>query len=286
VTPCPGIFLTGTDTGVGKTFVGGSLAAWLSRAGLRVGVSKPYESGTDLTSGEPTDARFLRECAGLDDPLEEICVARYRLPLAPGIAAGEEGEVDPALAMAAVERIRARSDVVLVEGSDAAAGGVWVFKPDGTQVGPITPLGAKETDKPVSTHGGSFSILDKNRVALSEQGFSQMTVYEVDTGKRTKAVRKALKTPCKPNEIDTFWKGGDKVTDKCRDALEKEVTPWIGADAIAGKSNLLVVMRGERVGELAVVDPKTLIEDKAKLIKLPWCEAAGGSPAAAPAAVP
>ena len=177
-------------------------------------------------------------------------------------------------------------DVVLVEGSDAAAGGVWVFKPDGTQVGPITPLGAKETDKPVSTHGGSFSILDKNRVALSEQGFSQMTVYEVDTGKRTKAVRKALKTPCKPNEIDTFWKGGDKVTDKCRDALEKEVTPWIGADAIAGKSNLLVVMRGERVGELAVVDPKTLIEDKAKLIKLPWCEAAGGSPAAAPAAVP
>ena len=118
----PGLFLTGTDTGVGKTFVGGSLAAWLSLAGLRVGVCKPYESGTGESGGEPADARFLRDRAGSDDPLDEVCVARYRKPLAPGIAAWEEGEVAPSVALAAVERVRARSDVTLVEG----AGGLLV----------------------------------------------------------------------------------------------------------------------------------------------------------------
>lgn len=165
-------------------------------------------------------------------------------------------------------------DGVFVEASDGSTAGVWVFKSDGTQVGPITALGAKESAAPVSTKGGSFSILDKNRVAIAEQGFAQTTTFEIDSGKRSKAVRKALRIACKPAEIDTYWKGGDKVTDKCRDGIEKEITPWIGADAIAGHTNLLVVMRGERTGELAVVDPKTLIEDKGKLIKLPWCDGA------------
>ncbi len=172
------------------------------------------------------------------------------------------------------------SDSVFVEASDGTTNGVWVFKTDGTQVGPITALGAKESAAPVSTKGGSFSILDKERVAIAEQGFAQMTVFEVATGKRTKAVRRAPKVACKPAEIDTFFKGGDKVTDKCREGLEKEVSPWIGADAIAGHTNLLVVMRGERTGDLAVVDPHSLAEDRSKLIKLPWCD---GGAAAAPA---
>jgi dethiobiotin synthetase len=120
--PAPGLFLTGTDTGVGKTFVGGSLAAWLSLRGRIVGVAKPYESGTQETYGEPADARFLARCAGLGDATGDVCVARYRAPLAPGIAAWEEGAVDPAVALAAIARVRARSDVVLVEG----AGGLLV----------------------------------------------------------------------------------------------------------------------------------------------------------------
>jgi dethiobiotin synthetase len=127
----PGLFLAGTDTGVGKTFVGGSLAAWLSLRGARVGVAKPYESGTEASGGEPADARFLARCAGFPDPLDEVCVARYRAPLAPGIAAWNEGEADPAVALAAIERIRARSDVVLVEG----AGGLLV-----PLAGPFTVL--------------------------------------------------------------------------------------------------------------------------------------------------
>jgi hypothetical protein len=174
------------------------------------------------------------------------------------------------------------ADTIFVEAADASGGAVWVFKTDGTQVGPITPIGAKEkeTDKPINTKGGSFSLLDHDRVAIAEQGFSQMTMYDVGTGKRTRAVRKPRALACKPAEVDTYWKGGDKVTDKCRDSIMNEVDPWVGAEAIAGKTNLLVVLRGARTGELAVVPPTSLIEDKAKLIKLPWCDAGGGSGAA------
>jgi hypothetical protein len=174
------------------------------------------------------------------------------------------------------------SDEIFVEAGDANGTGVWVYKADGTAVGPITAIGAKESAAPIPTHGGSFSILDKNRVAIAEQGYSQVTTYEIDSGKRTRAVRKPRTLPCKPAELEAYWKDGDKVTDKCRDAITAEIGPFIGADAIAGKTNDLVVLRGARVGELAVVDPRSLIEDKAKLIKLPWCDAAGAAAPAAP----
>ena len=51
----------------------------------------------------------------------------------------------------------------------------------------------------------------------------------------------------------------------------------MGATAVAGSKNFLVLLRGPRLGELAVIDSKTLAEKKA--IKLPWCE--GGAAAAA-----
>jgi hypothetical protein len=44
----------------------------------------------------------------------------------------------------------------------------------------------------------------------------------------------------------------------------------IGADVVAGKTNLLVLLRGPRLGELAVLDVKSLAEKKS--IRLPWCE--------------
>ncbi len=105
-----------------------------------------------------------------------------------------------------------------------------------------------------------------------------LTTYEVATGKRTKAVRKALKVACKPAEIDTFWKGGDKVTDKCRDSLDKSSTVLVGAGVVMGESNLLVVLHGDRLGELAILDPKSLTESK-KSFHLPWCDASGSDAA-------
>jgi len=167
---------------------------------------------------------------------------------------------------------------IFVEGRDDATDAVWGFKEDGSLIGPITALGGKGNE-PVSIAKGSFSIIDPSNVALADHGMETLTTYEVSTGKRIKAVRKQGKLPCKPNEMETYWKGGDKVTDKCRIALDKISGPLVGATAVMGKSNLLVVMRGERLGDLAVMDPKSLTETK-KPFHVPWCDA-GGSGAAA-----
>ena len=123
---------------------------------------------------------------------------------------------------------------------------------------------------------GSFSVLDATKVGLADHGMDTFTVYELASGKRTKAVRKPAKLACKPAEIDAYWaqgdKGGDKVSDKCKDSLAKASGPWVGATAVLGAKNLLFVLRGERLGELAVVDPRTLVETK-KALKMPWCGA-------------
>ena len=118
-------FITGTDTGVGKTVVTGALAAVLARTGLSVGVMKPCESGCAEKDGElvPADALFLRDMAGCDDALDKVCPYRLRAPLAPGVAAKLEGVViDPARIQDLFAAACRRHDSVLVEG----AGGLLV----------------------------------------------------------------------------------------------------------------------------------------------------------------
>jgi hypothetical protein len=166
-------------------------------------------------------------------------------------------------------------DTIFVEGADEGPySAVWAFKQDGTASGPINALGGKE-EKPVSTYHGSFSVLDKTHVGLAEKGMETLTIYEVDTGKRTKLVRNVGKLACKPDELDAFWHDGDKVTDKCKDSIAKASGHLIGANAVMGSKSLLVLLRGDRLGELAVMDAKTLAEKKA--IKMLWCGAEGGA---------
>jgi dethiobiotin synthetase len=118
-------FITGTDTGVGKTLVTGAIAAALAAWGLSVGVLKPCESGCDEKDGElvPADAVFLRDMAGCDDGLDAVCPYRLRTALAPGVAAQREGIViDPARIQELFAASCRRHDSVLVEG----AGGLLV----------------------------------------------------------------------------------------------------------------------------------------------------------------
>ena len=77
-------FVTGTDTGVGKTQVAGALLSLLADAGHRPFAFKPYETGV---RGVPPDAAWLRACAGGWQPLSTVCVHRFAAPLAPAIAA-------------------------------------------------------------------------------------------------------------------------------------------------------------------------------------------------------
>lgn len=79
----PGLFVTGTDTGVGKTRVASAIVRDLVGSGRRIGVLKPVLSG----SGRPDDADELIEAAGGGIPRERVSPLRYELPLAPCVAA-------------------------------------------------------------------------------------------------------------------------------------------------------------------------------------------------------
>lgn len=114
-----GLFITGTDTGVGKTAVGCALARCLRERGLSVGVMKPVESG--CTEREevlvPEDALALVEASNCGDGLEMVCPYRLRAPLAPAVAADKEGvTISFDLIVQNFNHIAASHDFTLVEG--------------------------------------------------------------------------------------------------------------------------------------------------------------------------
>ena len=116
-----GLFVTGTDTGVGKTLVACEIVRRLCAAGLRVGVLKPIETGVGPDG--PLDALALRAAAGLSCAIEEVCPQRFALPAAPSVAAAAEGrEVELAAIDAAASRVMTQHECVIMEG----AGGLLV----------------------------------------------------------------------------------------------------------------------------------------------------------------
>src|SRR5882724_8482431 len=121
-----GIFITRTDTGVGKTFFACGLAALLKKSGYKVGVMKPAETGCDQGGGGklvPQDAAALKEAAGCEIPLEQICPYRFREPLAPSVAAEREAiRIDIDYLMSGYGEISETHDITIVEG----AGGLLV----------------------------------------------------------------------------------------------------------------------------------------------------------------
>jgi dethiobiotin synthetase len=100
-----GLFVTGTDTGVGKTYLTGALATELRRQGLRVGVAKPVVTGLDDPG--PHD----------HDLLGAASAATFGPPASPHLAAALAGtELDPAELVACARGAAEGADVVLVEG--------------------------------------------------------------------------------------------------------------------------------------------------------------------------
>ena len=116
-----GIFVTGTDTGVGKTLASLALISAFRKTGLKVGAMKPIETG--VGEDGPLDAIALRDAAGSTDPLATICPQQFALPAAPNAAANaEDREVDLAAIDAAYETLTKGRDLMVVEG----AGGLLV----------------------------------------------------------------------------------------------------------------------------------------------------------------
>jgi len=115
----PGLFITGTDTEVGKTYVAALIARHLAAAGHKVGVYKPAASGCRLEQGKlvSDDAVSLWEAAGRPGELRNVCPQCFEAPLAPHLAARQEGRrVDETLLRDGLRYWNDRSDIVLVEG--------------------------------------------------------------------------------------------------------------------------------------------------------------------------
>jgi dethiobiotin synthetase len=120
-----GIFITGTDTGVGKTYVAMLLARSLKGRGIDVGVMKPAETGCRRRNGEliPLDAVNLMKAAGVHDPLAEVNPYRFSKPLAPSVAAElEQKRVDPRKIVREFTSLSKKHGFMIVEG----AGGIMV----------------------------------------------------------------------------------------------------------------------------------------------------------------
>ncbi len=159
-----GLFITGTDTGVGKTVVAATLLVGLQEAGLRMAALKPVETGCAVRGGNlvPADAEYLRAIGRLPEPLEAVAPYAFALPAAPLAAARQAGVTIGLDRIAeAYAALAARADCVLVEG----AGGLLVPLADGVQF----PEVARRLGTP---------LIVVARTALGTLNHTQLTVRE------------------------------------------------------------------------------------------------------------
>ncbi len=117
----PGLFITGTDTGVGKTLIACAIASAIRRQapGARLGVSKPFASGCrhEREGLVHEDAEALAHFADCKQSLSVINPIRFAAPLAPAVAAQECGEpVDWEALARSLAVLDRESDALLVEG--------------------------------------------------------------------------------------------------------------------------------------------------------------------------
>lgn len=168
-----GLFITGTDTGVGKTHVTCLIARQLIRQGVRVGVYKPVCSGATTADASPSsstgdmgrrwdDIDRIRAVLGSHWSDDVICPQRFLAPLAPPIAARLEGTtVDFQMLVGGIRRFADQS-LILVEG----AGG-W-----------LSPVTETQTVADLA-QALSFPVLIVARAGLGTINHSLLTIESV-----------------------------------------------------------------------------------------------------------
>src|SRR3990172_12644573 len=120
-----GIFITGTDTNIGKTVIAAGLAGALKNKGYSVGVMKAVQSGAGIKNGKlySPDIEFMKKVMEVNDEMELVCPYLLKEAMAPGIAAEIEGKnIDFEIIKNAFQELEKRHDIVIVEG----AGGIAV----------------------------------------------------------------------------------------------------------------------------------------------------------------
>ena len=115
------IFLTGTGTDIGKTFIAGLIVKKLAQAGKNPAYYKAAMSGNDRRSDEsliPGDALFVRQMSGISQPLDEMCPYVYENAWSPHLASRVEGNpVDLAVVREGFAKVAENYDYITMEGS-------------------------------------------------------------------------------------------------------------------------------------------------------------------------
>jgi len=114
-----GYFITGTDTGVGKTIVSAAILRTFIKKGLKVGAMKPIETGCLNKDGVllPSDGIFLRDMAEMNDSLDIVTPVKFETPVSPLVASRlEDMEIDLERVFKAFENLKKKYDYLIVEG--------------------------------------------------------------------------------------------------------------------------------------------------------------------------
>jgi dethiobiotin synthetase len=113
-----GVFVTGTDTGVGKSVVAAAICAAAVDQGLSVAAFKPVVTGLNESSGEwPPDHELLAAVANAGQSADEVAPYRFGPAVSPHLAGELSGEeIDPERFVGAAEAQAERADALVVEG--------------------------------------------------------------------------------------------------------------------------------------------------------------------------
>ena len=154
-----GLFVTGTDTGVGKTLVAAGLLRLARRRGLTPIPFKPVETGCEP---DPADARRLWRAAAPPIAEDDVCMHALPLPAAPALAAAAAGlRIDVGALARRARTLAERGDFLIVEG----AGGLLV------------PYGDGQTTADLAAHIG-LPLLVVGRMALGTINHVALTLAE------------------------------------------------------------------------------------------------------------
>ena len=205
-------FITGTDTGVGKTALTALLTRHLRAHGLSVRAVKP------LCSGGREDAQILRAAQDNTLPLDEINPWHFRAPLAPLVAARREGvKIRRGEMLSYLRRMRAGCDVLLIEG----AGGL------------LSPLGEDFNARDLITAlRATPLVVCPNRLGAINQALLVLAALPRHAAQRAQVV---LVSPLRP---DASVQANTKMLAEALGSKHVHLLPRLTEAQLAGKMSL------------------------------------------------